>query len=332
MPKLPFNLGPKADNDPEQDSPKPPTTKDLGFGSSIGVNVKRLINRDGSFNVRRTGVRIRDINPYVMLVTMPWWQLLITISLSYVLFNALFAIIYVIAGVEFLSGGRQLHSLGEKFAHAFFFSTQTFTTVGYGTISPEGILVNIISSFEAMTGLLGFALATGVIWGRFSRPTAKIGFSNHAIIAPYQDINSFQFRIVNRRKNELVQLEVEVVFMAYKDVNGVKKQVFHGLELERERVSLFPLSWTIVHPITKESPLYGKSLKDLEESDSEFVIIIKGYDDTFAQEIYHQSSYKWDEILFGARFVKIFESKEDGYIKLDLDKVSMCERANLNNY
>ena len=305
---------------------------DLGFGSSFGGVVRRMINRDGSFNIRREGVRLRDINAYVYLVTLGWGKLLLVVLGAYMIFNAVFALIYLGLGIETLSGGEAVEGWFNQFSYAFFFSAQTFTTVGYGAISPIGLLTNFVASIEAMIGLMGFAVATGVLWGRFSRPSAKIGFSKKGIIAPYQDINSFQFRMVNRRKNQLIELEVMVTLMYYKMVDGVRKQHFARLPLERDSVALFPLTWTVVHPIDRTSPLYNLSQEDLEMKYAEFLIIVKAYDDTFAQHVHLRTSYRYDELLFGAKFVKIFFDDEEGNIKLEMDKISHCERAELNSY
>ncbi|MEL7530995.1 MAG: ion channel, partial [Bacteroidota bacterium] len=227
---------------------------DLGFGRSISRDNARLINKDGSFNVRKINVGLRAINPYLFLVSMPWWKFnLLTIG-SYAALNVVFALVYVAIGVEHL-GADPSESFISQFATSFYFSVQTFTTVGYGAISPMGHLTNLISSFEALIGLLAFALATGLLFGRFAQPSAKIQFSPQMVMAPYQDINGLMFRIVNRRSNQLIDLSIKVVLMMYEMEEGVDKMKFYNLELERNHVNLFPLTWTIVHPVDKESPL-----------------------------------------------------------------------------
>lgn len=335
MPKRRFGMGAsgKADNQKNQDSANGPQGTDLGFGTSLNVN-NRLINRDGSFNIHRMGSRLRDINAYVHLVTLPWWKLFLVVLASYIIFNSIFALIYVMIGVENLSGGEFAVEQGlvDAFAYSFFFSAQTFTTVGYGAISPIGILTNMVASFEAMIGLLGFAVATGVLWGRFSQPSAKIGFSKQVVVAPYQEINGLMFRMVNRRKNQLIDLDVLFTLMWYQEVDGEMRQEFFRLPLERSKVSLFPLTWTIVHPITEESPIYGMSLEDLREKHTEFLILVKAYDDTFAQNVHIRMSYTCDEVLFGGKFVKIFHGNDEGGITLEMDKISKCTRAELNDY
>ena len=307
--------------------------KDLGFGTKIGYGVKRLINKDGTFNVRRKGGGIGAIHPYQLLLSLTWWQFFLVVTGFFILINLFFGLLYLLIGVENLS-----HAPGpdagfmDNLGHAFYFSVQTFSTVGYGATSPIGHTANLMASFESMIGLLAFALATGLTFGRFSQPSAKVNFSKKAIIAPYQDINAFEFRIVNRRKNQLINLNVEVVFTCYK-WNGERwKQEFYRLDLERDSVTLFPMSWTIVHPITTESPLYGMSDEELKKVHGEFLIIMSGFDDTFAQNVYMLNSYRHDEVLWGAKFVRNFYDGEDGEIIVEVDKVGKCARAELNEY
>lgn len=328
----------RSDRRPIQEPVTDTKFEDLGFGTKISRETRRLINKDGSLNVERTGQGWSDIHGYVFLVTIPWWEFFLWITAGYLTTNLIFAGLYLAVGVEQLSGVDQGYTFWEGFAQAFYFSVQTFTTVGYGTLSPVGQGASLIASFEAMVGLLGFALATGVLWGRFSRPSARIGFSQHAIISPYkvaetgEQINSFQFRIVNRRRNQLIDLSVQLTLMSYMKVEGGFKQVFHQLSLERSHVTLFPLNWTIVHPIKGDSPLYGLTLDDLKARHAEFIIVINAFDDTFAQPVHVRSSYRFDEIFWGARFVKIYHEEEDGPIRLEIDKVGLCERAEVQAY
>lgn len=304
--------------------------QDLGFGNRLGKTTKRLINRDGSFNVIKRGSGLKSMNPYVMLVNMPWWKFILITTTFYILINCIFALLYFLDGVNHLNGipGR-IHDFSQ-FLQAFYFSVQTFTTVGYGSVSPSGNIANFIAAFEALVGLLGFALATGLLYGRFSKPSAKVAFSEHAIIAPYKDLNSFQFRIVNRRKNQLIELSAEVVLMCYEIEDRVIQQNFYRLNLERNRVTLFPLTWTIVHPLDKSSPLYGKSLKDYEQLNTEFLIIIRGYDETFAQDVHTRYSYKVEDLIWGAKFKKVFYNDEDGNLVVEVDQIDETYPATLN--
>ncbi|MEL6852004.1 MAG: ion channel [Bacteroidota bacterium] len=310
---------------------------DLGFGTKIGPKTQRLINTDGSFNVRKTGGGIGAIHPYQYMITIPWWQVFVIILTTYTLINLVFACLYMGIGIERLSdvpppSGSEMQDFLNQLGHAFYFSAQTFTTVGYGTISPIGNVASLLASFEALLGLMGFALVTGVLFGRFSKPTAKIRFSDHSIIAPYRGINSYQFRIVNRRQNQLIELEAQLVMTWFEWIDGQEKQQFFRLPLERDKVALFPLTWTIVHPIDEESPLYQVTKEELEEMNAEFLIIIKSYDDTFAQTVHSRMSYKAEDVVWGAKYVKAFYPDENGQTVVEVDKISKCEKAELNEY
>ncbi|MDX1907875.1 MAG: ion channel [Bacteroidia bacterium] len=324
-----------SDQSPPRQAPQ--EYKDLGFGTKIQDAHIRLINPDGTFNVRKTGGGLGAVNPYQYLILAPWWKFLLLVLGLYVVVNCMFACLYLAAGIENLTGelgaDAPMPTFWEDFWHAFFFSVQTYTTVGYGSVSPKGLMTNTLAAFEAMFGVMTFALATGLLYGRFSRPSAKIRFSEKMIIAPYQDINSLQVRIVNRRQNQLIELEVLLTLSWYEMVQGERKQRFFTLDLERSSVALFPLSWTIVHPITRESPLYDISPEILASRQAEVFVIIKAFDDTFAQVVHVRRSYRAEEITWGARFVPAFyPDPASGKIILNINKTGACEAAQLNKY
>lgn len=305
--------------------------RDLGFGTRISEQTQRLINTDGTFNVKRKGGGIGAIHPFQFLISAKWWQFWTLVLLAYLIINSLFAFVYVLVGVENLSGAPDSGEV-RKFLHAFYFSVQTITTVGYGAISPLNDTVSLISSFEALLGLMGFAIASGVLYGRFSKPSAKIRFSKKALIAPYHDINSFQCRIVNRRKNQLIELEAQVFLVKYEKLGHMTQQRFYKLTLEREKISLFPLNWTIVHPIDTNSPLYDLTEEELMANNAEFLILIKGYDDTFAQMVHARYSYKCKDLYWGAKFEPIYHSDKDGMTIVEINKIDTCTQEELNDY
>ncbi len=295
-------------------------TFDPGLTQKFDGRLRRAINKDGSFNVRRRGIGWRNVNPYLHLINMSWPAFLSTVFLGYVVVNALFAVAYFLVGAEQIQGTAAPTPFG-RFMNVFFFSAQTLSTVGYGTMAPRGLAANCIASAEAMMGLMGFALATGLLFGRVSKPSAKIGFSDNLLIAPYQDGTALQFRIVNKRLNSLMQLEAEVMLMTVDNVDGQLARNFKILSLERNAVVFFPLTWTIVHPIDNDSPLKGKTAADLEKLQAEILILIKGYDDTFSQTVHSRYSYRYDEMKWGARFAPAFNIDEAGDMVLDVDQV-----------
>jgi inward rectifier potassium channel len=304
--------------------------EDLGLGSRITQQSRtRFLNKDGSFNVERTGVPfLRSLSPYHALLTMSWSKFYIIVALAYFLTNAIFACGYVLCGDGALRGATATGALGH-FAEAFFFSVQTLATIGYGGISPAGLAANFLVTIEALAGLFGFALATGLLFARFSRPNAKIMFSDKAVIAPFRDISGFMFRIINERKNQLIEVEIKLTFSRMETVNGKPVRRFHQLELERPKVIFFPLHWTIVHPIDEKSPLFGVTQESLEESDAEFSILVTAIDEIFAQTVHTRSSYKYHEITVGAKFRDMFLPSKEGTVRIDVARLHDIEPAKI---
>lgn len=304
--------------------------KDLGFGSAISDRATRLINSDGTMNVKRIGTDWRDFHLYNYLIRLKWRDFWMILAAFLILLNIFFAGIYTLVGVEQLNNIPS-GSIFSDFGFAFYFSVQTFTTVGYGALSPVGHTASLIASVEAMMGLIGFAFATGLLYGRFSRPTTRILFSEQALIAPYRDgLNGFMFRIVNGRQNQLIEVSVKVFMSWFPLGEHTGKREFTVLKLERSFVSLFPLSWTIVHPIDDKSPLSKYSWQKLQECNPEFMITIKAYDDSFAQEVHARGSFKGDECIWGGKFDPMFYVNTEGETVLELEKLSNWREANLN--
>ncbi|PYP80871.1 MAG: hypothetical protein DMD35_03440 [Gemmatimonadetes bacterium] len=301
--------------------------KDLGFGSIVGgAHERRLLNRDGSFTSKRLGFSpLSYLNFYHALLTVTWPRFLGLATATYVALNTLFASAYLLCGVTAL-GGQGAERMGGQWLRAFFFSVETFATIGYGHVFPLGSAANWVVTVESVVSLLAVALMTGIVFARFSRPTAAVMFSDVAVVAPYQGTTGFMFRITNARDNQLMELEAKVLFSR---LDGTGRR-YDQLKLERTRVVFFPLSWTIVHPITEESPLWGCTHDDLVEKDAEFLILMSGIDETFAQVVHARSSYKPDEIVFGARFANIYNPVDaDGTISIDVSRLSEIEDAPL---
>ena len=305
--------------------------RDLGFGSVISRESReRLLNRDGSFNVVREGLGLLEtFAPYHLLLTISWTGFLGLVALLYLAVNLVFAALFVACGPEALAGpGARM--LGGRFSQAFFFSIQTFATIGYGQIGPNGFAANALVTVEALVGLMYQALATGLLFARFARPTASIMFSRHAVIAPYAGIPSLQFRIANRRRrNEIIQLEAQVLYTAFEaDNRGGQVRRYRLLPLERNKVTFFPLSWTIVHPVDETSPLAGKSREDLEREEAEILVLLTGVDETFEQTVHARTSYRADEIVWNARFRSVFvpPRSASGVVAVDVGRLHEIER------
>lgn len=301
----------------------------LGFGTQVTGRQSRLLLPDGTFNVKTIGGQGTTL--YQDLVEMSWGRFFLLVAVFFFLVNAVFAGLLLLAGPGCLSGveeGSAVHFFWE----AWFFSVQTLTTVGYGAVSPTCLSSNIIASFMALTGLMTFALVTGLFFARFSKPRAQLNFSEHAIIAPYRaDANGFMFRIANQRDNRIINVEAKLVISWVEpQENGETRRRFSQLELEIDRVALLALSWTIVHPITETSPLYGKEKKELEEMQVEVFSLISAHDDSFAQEVHANRSYAAVDIKCGYKFLPMYYPGGDGKTILDLNKLSKVEAAALS--
>jgi inward rectifier potassium channel len=293
--------------------------REIGFGSKVYGSTVRMINHDGTTNVLKRGRGwFRPYDVYQKLILMRWTHFVGGVVLVYLMVNLIFSAAYMAAGMESLSGVSGI-TFGEQFLDAFFFSAQTVTTLGYGRIAPVGAIASTIAAIESMLGLLGFALATGLLYGRFSRPNARIKFTDMAIIAPYEDKSAFMFRMANERSSELIEAEVQVM-ISYVDLTHGKRD-FELLELEISKINLFAMSWTIVHAIDDKSPLWGKDAAYLEKIDVEFIILVKAFDDSFGTVVYQRRSYKFWEVQWGKKFASI-ATPVDKHIAIDLHRLS----------
>jgi inward rectifier potassium channel len=301
---------------------------DPGLSQTYYGEVRRIINKDGSFNIRHAGSRLRNLHVYQYLICISWLRFILIVLTGFIVVNALFAGLYLLAGIENLHGADGGSSLN-SFLSAFFFSSETFTTTGYGNIAPHGFFPNLLAALEAALGLMGFALAAALLYGRFSRPHAKLLYSEWAVIAPYQGGKALMFRVVNERTNLIMELEARVLLMTVEMSDSGQKRVYRTLELERSAVDFLPLTWTIVHPIDAQSPLYNADHNTLSPVQAEIMVQIRGFDDTFNQWVHSRYSYRYDEIIWGARFLPAFRVDEKGETVLDVDQVHRIEAVKL---
>jgi len=303
---------------------------DLGFGPQPVIKNQPLVNKNGTPNVKRIGLPFfNTANNYHTLITMSWRKFWVLVLSVYLIVNILFAFIYVSigpGGLDGSSGNTGFH----HFMDAFFFSAQTISTVGYGHISPRGMMSNSVAAIESMLGLLAFALATGLLYGRFSRPSAQIIYSKHMLVAPYLETEkAIMFRLANLRRNILIDLEVEIIFSFNEAVDGKVVRRFYPLELERRKVSILTMNWTIVHPLDDNSPLKDMTKEDLDSSEAGFAVLLRAFDDTFSQTIHSRTWYQYKDIVWGAKFKPVFNRDEDGRIVLDLSKISDHEEVSI---
>jgi inward rectifier potassium channel len=285
--------------------------QDFGLGGRLSERTRvRLLNHDGSFNVRRNDLGpLHPYNAYNTLLSLTIPRLVAMLCGGYVVINVLFASLYWLCGAGALAGAAGT-PLG-RFEDSLFFSVQTLATIGYGRLVPASRAANVLVAAEALVGLLGFAIVSGLLFARFTRPTAKIEFSDNALIAPYEGGWALMFRLVNLRSHDLTAVRAVVSFARWVEEDGVRSREFDELMLERDSIIFMPLHWVIVHPITAGSPLRGFTRESLVASDPEIYCIITADDETFAQTVHARTSYDENEIVWGARFGDMYVADSD---------------------
>jgi inward rectifier potassium channel len=282
-----------------------------GFGTNSSSTGGRFINRDGKPNVIKRGVGIIDrYSWYHTMLGMRRGKFLFLLFAIYITINLFFAGIYYLVGIDHLAGVNT-GSPWKNFTEVFFFSAQTFTTVGYGRISPTGFTASAVSTFEAFLGLLSFAIATGLFYGRFSRPRAFLKFSKNALIAPYRDGTALMFRLSPYKNNSLSEVEVKLTMAITSEENGKLTDKFFNLPMEISKINGLSLSWTIVHPIDDKSPFYEFSKEDIANTDIEIIVFVKGFDEVFSNNVVTRTSYISMEIVWGAKFKMMYQPNED---------------------
>ena len=296
--------------------------EDLGIDRTAQKGRQRTINADGSYNMeRRTGRVLGNFYLYHWLITASWRHYWLVVFGFYGVMNVIFATVYYLIGVDQLSGAEGA-TPAIRLMHCFFFSAQSFTTVGYGGIFPVGRLANLVATLEAFTGLMTFALATGTLYGRFSRPVSRIKYSKNVLIGPYKDITGMQFMVANEMSSTLMEMEARVNIGWFED-DGTGNMVrrFQQVQLEIDKIALFPTSWILNHPIDEESILYGRTMEEIKKLDIEVYVLLKGFDDIFSQTIYSRHSFMAVDFLYGAKFRKPWFINKEGRIVMDLTKV-----------
>jgi inward rectifier potassium channel len=289
------------------------TNNDTGFGNNASNYGGRFINRDGTFNLRKEGISfINRFSIYHNMLTLPRWKFALLILLFYFVINLIYTSIYLLIGIDQLQGVIATTHWG-KFKEAYFFSTETFTTVGYGRVNPVGDGANFVASIEAMTGFLSFALATGLMFGRFARPRAYLLFSDRALISPYKEGSALMFRFASYKDNHtLTDVEIRVNIGLQVQEDGATMYKYYDLILERTKVESLPMNWTVVHPIDEKSPLLGFGTEDMKASDVEIYVLIRGFDDVYSNFVQQRTSYTYEEIQFNKKFIPMYRESDDG--------------------
>ena len=303
-----------------------------GFGTNSGSYGGRFINKDGSVNVEKKGMTfLQRISWYHTMITMPGYKFIGILFSFYFGINFIFALLYYGIGIEYLDGISQNGSEWVKFGKAYFFSAQTFTTVGYGHISPNGFLTSALAATEALIGLLSFAIATGLFFGRFSKPTAYIKFSHNALIAPYKEGIALMMRLVPYKNTNLYDAEVKITLAMHIEENGKIINKFYNLDLEIDKINSLALSWTLVHPITENSPFYQFTKDDFQTIDGELFVFMKTFDDMYSSTVATATSYTFKELIYGAKFdIMYTENNDKMKTILNLDKLNSFTKLHLD--
>jgi inward rectifier potassium channel len=268
------------------------------------------------FSVRAVGLRTgmhEDL--YHRVLTMPWSAFFGMVAVAFVLVNALFATLYL------LQPGSITGSDG-SFGDAFFFSVQTMGTIGYGVFSPATVYAQIIVTLEALTGLLGLAIATGITFAKFARPSARVMFTSRAVIGPRNGKPCLMFRMANARHNTIVEASLKVlVLIDTVTSEGERLRIPTPLPLARSENPFFRLSWTAIHEIDENSPFHGPDARArLAEQNALVLLTITGLDETIAQAVHARYTYALDDIVWGARFADIISVEPDGTRVIDYAK------------
>ncbi|MFL5787582.1 MAG: ion channel [Flavisolibacter sp.] len=283
-----------------------------GFGEKSAQSGGRFFNKDGKPNTMMRGINFFDqLSWYHTLLSMPQWKFWCSLLATYIIINCFFGLIYFFIGIDQLAG---LHSgTGwQNFLESFFFSAQTFTTVGYGRVSPSSTLTSAIASFEAFLGVLSLALASGLFYGRFSKPRSFLKFSSVALISPYKNGVALMFRTVPYKNNQLNDAEIKLTLAMKVNRNGDIKNEFYPLKVEFNKINSLVLNWTIVHPINEESPIYGMSVEEMKAASVEVLAYLKAYDEIFANTVIARTSFTANEIIEGAKFRPMYSPSASG--------------------
>jgi len=302
---------------------------DTGFGTNASNYGGRFINRDGTFNLRKEGMPfLKRFSIYHSMLTLPRWKFITLILAFYFVINLAFTALYLLIGVDQLQGVIATSNWG-KFKEAYFFSTETFTTVGYGRVNPVGDAANFVASIEAMSGFLSFALATGLMFGRFARPRAYLVFSDHALVSPFKTATALMFRFASYKdKHTLtdVEIRVNIGLQVQKDDGSGAEYRYYDLALERTKVESLPMNWTVVHPIDDKSPLQGFTYEDMQVADVEIYVLIRGFDDVYSNLVQQRTSYTYHEIKYNQKFIPMYRESDNGNTTvLELHKVNEYE-------
>jgi inward rectifier potassium channel len=316
---IPGRPAPRGTDDPQD-------ADDLGFGR-VAANAARgrFFARDGTPTSRKYGMGAQRAERfYLAALNARWPAFLAWLVGSLLLLNGLFALAFRALGPGALAGAEAL-GIDDPFLRALAFSVATFTTAGLGGVHAVGSTATWLAIVESIVGLLFFIAASGLLIARLTRPRMRLGFSESAVVAPYEGGRGLMFRMVNLQPGELSDVRVRFTLIWFEDFDGVRERNFHDLELERSQVEMFSLHWTVVHPITARSPLRGVTPEELAARQAEFVIAVNAHEHAFSTRVRTLASYSWEEVRWDARFASIFTAAPGDVLAIDVERLSRLE-------
>jgi inward rectifier potassium channel len=301
-----------------------------GFGTNSANSGGRFYTKNGMPNRTIKGISwLERFSIYHSLLALPGWKFLSIIFSFYISVNLVFGFIYFFIGTHHLAGVIGGDSF-QNFTEAFFFSAQTFTTVGYGRISPVGFMASTIAAFEAMIGLLSFAIVTGLFYGRFSKPEAFLKYSKNALMSPYKNGVAVMLRMVTYKNNVLTDVEVKATLAMKVQEDGSVNNKFFNMQLEISKLNTLTYSWTLVHPVNEQSPFYNLSKEDLLNANAEILVFVKAFDESFSNAVISRTSYHASEFVYGAKFKVMYNpSPDNNSTILNIDKIDDYDPAEL---
>lgn len=302
-------------------------SNDLGFGRLVSQTVRgRFLSRDGTPNSHKYGLGSQRAEHFYQRALSARWPAFLGWTVgALLLINGIFALAYVALGPQAL-GGDYRSGVADPFLRAFTFSVGIFTTTGAGALHPVGTTAHWLMVFEALFGPLVFIGISGLLIARMTRPRMRLRFSESAVFAPYDGGRGLMFRFVNVQPGELSDVKVRVNLAWFEEVSGQREREFHQLDLERTSVEYFPLHWTVVHPITAESPLRGVTPEQFAAAQPELFVHVSAHEDTFSTQVTSRTSYVGEDFQWDVKFASIFVSAADGVIAIDVDRLDRLDR------
>ena len=307
----------------------PPATEpdDLGFGRVVAQQVRgRFLDRNGVARSQKYGLGAQRAERfYLSSLNATWPSFISWVVGGLLLINGFFALAYLSLGPDALAG-TQVLGLNDPFLSAFSFSVGLFTTNGTGSLNAVGATAHWLVVFESLFGPLTLVAISGLIIARLTRPRMRIRFSDSAVIAPYEGGRGLMFRMVNEKPGEISDVQVRVNLIRFEQFDTGRERNFHQLTLERNSVELFNLHWTVVHPITADSPLAGVTPESLASSEAEIIVFVTAHEETFSTRVTARTSYTWEETRWDVKFASIFAGSNEGVLAIDVERLSRTER------